>query len=276
MAKLALQSTAGFNAEKNHEPRKIRLDRIVIDDEISRIFDIQVKIKDDVLKSIMNRGYDPEQPIVLWKDHNILVDGRTRYTASQEAGLEEIFAYERDFASREDAILYAFERQAIRRNLSGKEIIKAARMIPDVRRQKGEGRIAEEIARTLNVSPSTIYQTRRILKEGDPEDIKAIENGEKSIKTVYNKLANKTEEGKQPSMKKPVSKAVIEWLTEEIRLQTIRVYNCPENEKEQEQGYLHGLNRALSLLTTKNDPPYTLLNNTSHDSLEDNESARQE
>jgi ParB-like chromosome segregation protein Spo0J len=203
MAKLTLQSTPGFNASagKNHEPKKVRLDKIVIDPDISKIFDIQVKIKDDVLKSILKRGFDPEQPIVLW--NNILVDGRTRYTAAKEAGLEDIFAFEKEFASREDAILYAFERQAVRRNLSEKEIIKAAAMIPDVRRKKGQGRIAEEIAKTLKVSPSTIYQARKIVKEAPLEDIEAIKNGDASINAVYDKLAKKNNpEGKQAPMKK--------------------------------------------------------------------------
>jgi len=270
MAKLNMQSTPGFNAERNHEPKKVRLDKIVIDPEISKIFDIQVKIKDNILKSILNRGYDPEQPITLW--NNILVDGRTRYTAAKEAGLEEIFAYERDFPSREDAIPYAFQRQAIRRNLSAKEIIKAAQMIPDVRRQKGQGRIAEEIAQTLNVSPSTIYQTRKIIKEAPPEDIEAIESGEASISAVYDKLVKKPEE-KKHSIKMPANvlgNIVIEWLTEELRLQTVLAEKWPENEKE--QGYLYGLNRALSYLTNEGRP---VLHYVSQDSLED-ESARQE
>jgi len=252
MAKLTMQSTPGFNAERNHEPKKVRLDEIVIDPEISKIFDIQVKIKDDVLKSIMNRGYDPEQPIVLW--NNILVDGRTRYTAAKEAGLEEIFAYEKDFSSREDAILYAFERQAVRRNLSASEIIKAAQMIPDVRRQNGQGRIAEGIAQMLHVSPSTVYQARKIVKEASPEDIKAIENGNTSINAVYNKLTEKQGEEKQLAVKKPEkeAKTIIEWLKEEVRLQTIYAEKCPDDGRE--QGYLFGLNRALSCLVNKDSP----------------------
>jgi ParB-like chromosome segregation protein Spo0J len=196
MAKLDLKSPPGFNANagKGHEPKKIRLDEIVIDPDISKIFNIQVKTKEAVLKSILKRGYDPEQPVVIWKGNNILVDGHTRYTASQEAKLEEIFVYERDFQSREDAILYAFGRQAIRRSLSPKEIIKAAQMIPDVRRQKGQGRIADEIAEMLGVSPSTIYQVRKIVKDGSPEDIKSIENGDASINSVYDKLTTKPKE----------------------------------------------------------------------------------
>jgi DNA-binding transcriptional ArsR family regulator len=257
MPKLAMKSPPGFNAnlEKNHEPKKVRLDKIVIDPDISKIFDIQVKIKDDVLKSILNRGYDPEQPIVLWEGHNILVDGRTRYTAALEAGLEEIFAYERYFPSREDAILYAFERQAVRRNLSAKEILKAAQMIPDVRRQKGQGRIAEEIAQTLKVSPSTIYQARKILKEASPEDIQSIENGETSFKAVSKKLSKNPEEEKPSLIQKPESKEVkivIKWLTEELRLQSGYIEKRTEDEKE--LGYLYGLKRALCCLTDENRP----------------------
>jgi len=276
MPKLAMKSPPGFNAyslEKNHEPKKIRLAEIVIDPDISKIFDIQVKIKDDVLKSILSRGYDPEQPIILWKGHSILVDGRTRYTAAQEAGLEEIFAYEKDFSSREEAILYAFERQAARRNLSTKELIKAAQMIPDVRRQKGQGRIAEEIAEMLHVSPSTVYQVRKIIKEASPEDIRAIENGIASINSVYDKVAKKPEneqEKKAPAKNTGAKNAVIEWLTEEIRLQTIYAEKWPEEGKE--QGYLYGLSRALSCLANEKRPA---LHFASED-LPDNESARKE
>jgi len=276
MPKLAMKSPPGFNAnaEKSREPKKVRLDEIVIDPEISKIFDIQVKIKDDVLKSIMSRGYDPEQPIVLWEGRKILVDGRTRYTAALEAGLDEIFAYERHFPSREDAILYAFERQAIRRNLSGKEIIKAAQMIPDVRRQKGQGRIADEIAEMLHVSPSTVYQVRKITKEASPEDIKAIENGETSINAVYDKITKKPEKDfykeKQAPMKNPESKIIIQWLAEELRLQTIYEAKFPEEEKE--QSYLYCLKRALSCLTNENFPSLHFVSEV----LLDDESALQE
>jgi ParB-like chromosome segregation protein Spo0J len=194
MAKLATQSTPGFNADRKHEPRKIRLDEIVIDPEISKIFDIQIKTKDAVLNSIQKRGYDPEQPVVIWAGSKILIDGHTRYAAAKAAGLEEIFAYERDFPSREDAILYAFGRQAIRRNLTSKDLVKAAQMIPDVRREKGQGRIAEEIAEMLGVSPSTVYQVRKIVKDGSPEDIEAVESGKASINSVYDKVAKKTKD----------------------------------------------------------------------------------
>ena len=265
MAKLNLQAPAGFNAVRNREPKKIRLDEIVIDPDISKIFDIQVKIKDDVLKSILNRGYDPEQPVVLWKDKMILVDGRTRYTASKEAGLDEIFAYEREFASREDAILYAFERQAIRRNLSSKEIIKAAQMIPGVRRQKGQGRIAEEIAQMLNVSPATVYQARKIVKEAPPEDIEAIKNGEASLNSVYDKLT------KKPNLaeKEKIAQPIIEWLLEEIKLQTLYVYSGKGHKvDEKEAGYLYGLKRALSSITNRINPTVHFLS--------EDESARKE
>jgi DNA-binding CsgD family transcriptional regulator len=140
-------------------------------------------------------------------------------------------------------------------------------MIPDVRRQKGQGRIAEEIAQTLNVSPSTIYQARKILKEASPEDIAAIENGEASFKAVSKKLSKKPDEEKQTSMRKPEVKIIVEWLTEELRLQTIWAEKRLDDEKE--QGYLYGLNRALSCLTNKE---YPILHCISQD-MPENESA---
>jgi len=146
-------------------------------------------------------------------------------------------------------------------------------MIPDVRRQKGQGRIAEEIAQMLKVSPSTVYQTRKIIKDGSPEDIEAIENGEASINSVYDKLTKKPDEKKKTAQTPKVSFSdrksfVIEWLLEEVRLQTLYVHTGKGNKDEKEAGYLYGLKRALCLITDKEHPTLHF--------LPEDESARKE
>jgi ParB family chromosome partitioning protein len=128
MAKLTVPGTAGFNAGQNYYSKPVRIGDIFIDPEISRIFAVQEKTRKEIVRSIGKKGYDKSQPVVLWKGKNILVDGHTRLAAAKEAGLEEIPATEMDFESREDALLYTFERQAVRRNLTASEILAAAQM----------------------------------------------------------------------------------------------------------------------------------------------------
>jgi len=187
MAKLKSPLMAGFNAGKNYYAKLIRIDDIKIDPELSKIFSINDKILDEIYQKILSFGYDESQPVVLQKDTNILLDGHTRLAAAKKAGLKEIPAVEKEFEDREDAVMYTFERQALRRNLTGAEILTAAEMIPIRKDKDGKGRAAELLAQRINVGVTTIYQAKALLRKAPEEDIQAVKNGDLSIKAAYNK-----------------------------------------------------------------------------------------
>jgi ParB family chromosome partitioning protein len=199
MARLNVQKTAGWNAGRNFYAKPFRITDIVIDPEISKVFKINDKIFDEISQKMRASGYDKSQPVVIWKGENILLDGHTRLAAAKELELDEIPAVEMEFENREDALLYTFERQAVRRNLSSAEILAAAQMIHGRKEKDGKGRAAEQMAERLGVSPATIYQARKIMMEAPEEDLKAVQAGEKSIKSVYTKIARpKKEDAKEP------------------------------------------------------------------------------
>jgi ParB-like chromosome segregation protein Spo0J len=185
MAKLKTPSSAGYNAGKNYFAKMMRIEDIVTDLEISKIFNISDTVLEEITQSIMKFGYNSEEPIVIWKGTNILVDGRTRLTASKKAGLKEVPIFEKEFADRDEAMLYTFERQANRRNLTGPEILTAARMVPDKRAKNGEGRAAEQMAKRLGISNATMYQAIAIAREAPEEIVKAVEKGDISVKKGY-------------------------------------------------------------------------------------------
>ena len=192
MAKLEVQNTAGFNAGKTFYAKPVRVSDIIIDPEIAGIFDISDNILEDIKNKIKKHGYNKEEPVVIWKGRNILVDGRTRYTAVKDLGEEEIPAVEREFETREEAILYTIERQVLRRNLCGPEMLKAVRMISLKQggAKYGGGQV-KQIAERLGVGTTTIYQAQAVLREGTKEEIAAVERGELSIKQGYAKTAER-------------------------------------------------------------------------------------
>jgi ParB family chromosome partitioning protein len=202
MAKLNVAGTAGFNAGKNFYAKPFRVSDIAIDPEISRVFKIQDKIFEEISENIKKHGFDKSQPVVVWKGKNILVDGHTRLAAAKELGLEEVPVVEKEFEDMEEAILYTFERQVARRNLTSSEILTAAQMIHGRKERDGKGRAAEQLAERLGISPATVYQARKIMMEAPEEDLKAVQNGEKSITAVYNKIRKKA--AAQPVEKEPV------------------------------------------------------------------------
>jgi ParB family chromosome partitioning protein len=180
---------AGFNAG-TVQSRMLKISDIKVDPEISKVFTVQDKILEEIKSKMERFGFDKSQPVVVWKGKNILLDGHTRLAAAKALGLEEIPVAEKPFETAEDAVMYTFERQVLRRNLTGAEIFAAANMIKsDGRKQKnGQGRAAEQLAGKLGVSPATIYAAQRIKREASEEDKQAILDGTASIRAVHRKL----------------------------------------------------------------------------------------
>ena len=195
---------AGWNAGKNYYAKTMRVEDIVVDPLISQVFIYKREILNEVCKSIREKGYDKSQPIAVWKGTNIVVDGHTRLAAAKEAGLEEVPVAEMEFAGKEEAILYTFERQVLRRNLTAAEILTAVQMMPERKAKDGTGSAAYQLAEKLGVSESHLYKARKILKEAAPEDIEAVKAEEKTVKEVYNKLRKPKPKPEAPPVEMPV------------------------------------------------------------------------
>lgn len=193
MAKLKTPIMAGFNAGKNYFARNVLISDIVIDPEISKVFKVNEKLVDEIRRKIESFGYDESQPVVLLKGTMIILDGHQRRLAAIKAGLKEIPAVDREFENREDAVMYTFERQALRRNLTGAEILTAAEvMLRSRKKHDGTGRAAEQLAKRLNLGVATIYQAQAVLKSGDEEVIQAVRDGDMSVKKGFTSVTEKS------------------------------------------------------------------------------------
>jgi len=186
MGKLKTPDTAGFNAGDSYKVQYIRLDKIFIDPEFSNLFKQSEEIVNEICESVIKDGFHKEQPLTLWG--NILVDGHQRYAGAKKAGLVEIPYIEKNFDSREDALLYSFERQAVRRNLTDADILLAANMIPDKKAKNGEGRAAEVLAKRLGKSVATVNRAKKVLKYASKKDIQDIKDGKTSINNISKKI----------------------------------------------------------------------------------------
>jgi ParB family chromosome partitioning protein len=234
MAKLKAPESAGWNAGRNFYAKPFRIAEIVIDPEISKIFTIQDKAVEEIARKMKKTGYDKSQPVVIWKGENILLDGHTRLAAAKELGLEEIPSVEMEFEDREDALFYTYERQVMRRNLTSSEILTAAQMIHGRKEYDGKGRAAEQLAERLGISPATVYQARKIMMEAPEEDLKAVQNGERSIKSVYNEIT------------KPKKKRAVEPLTDKQDVPDV----SSEDRQNTDALIINGIKNPLSGILT--------------------------
>jgi hypothetical protein len=105
---------------------------------------------------------------------------------------------EKEFSGLEEAIRYAFRRQAERRNLTQGEILEAAVRLGLKDYKDGKGRGTERLAKDLGVSESTVTHARTVAKRGTREDLEAIKKGDKTINEVYRDLRKAKEPEKEP------------------------------------------------------------------------------
>ena len=68
------------------------------------------------------------------------------------------------------------------------KLLEAVSTLPERKKNDGHGRAAAAVANKFNISVSTVYQARTVLKNGSPELIDSLRRGEIPIKTAYKKL----------------------------------------------------------------------------------------
>jgi ParB-like chromosome segregation protein Spo0J len=176
---------AGMNAGASVVARMKRVSEIKTDPRLAGMFAIKPETLASVIKSMRESGYDKSQPLVLWKGEGVVVDGHTRLRAALEAGIPEIPAEEKEFASLEDAKLYAYRRQAERRNLAPAEILAAAAELQYKDSRDGTGRASEILAKNLGVSPSTVKHALAVAQEAPPEIIDEVKENRMTINKAY-------------------------------------------------------------------------------------------
>lgn len=110
-----------FEAEKKRKDDEAKKVKINIDPEFAQLIPpLSQDEREGLEASLVKDGFDPAFPIILWKGHDIIVDGHNRYLLSQKHGIA-VKAKEREFASREAVIEWIITAQLNRRNLTANQ-----------------------------------------------------------------------------------------------------------------------------------------------------------
>jgi protein gp37 len=146
-------------------------------------------------------GYDQSQPILVWDEGQVVIDGHTRLKAAQEAGIEDVPVHYKSFGTEDEALAYAIHLQRNRRNLTDAEIIRCIEAL-DMRKARGGDRKSEdfqkskapngaidksakETAKMIGVSPRKVERARTVLEHAEEPVKEAVKAGELSINRAY-------------------------------------------------------------------------------------------
>ncbi|AKB61368.1 ParB/RepB/Spo0J family partition protein [Methanosarcina mazei] len=137
---------------------------VIVDPELKKLIVALASEERERLKnSIMENGFNPAFPVILWKGHDTIVDGHNRWEICQELGVEpEII--EQEFETKEDVMIWMVKNQLARRNLTPDQYSKLRGSRYNVEKAawgkvKGKSctsRTDERLSMEYGVSPRTI------------------------------------------------------------------------------------------------------------------------
>lgn len=192
------------------DPNKLKTHEL-----FSNLFSIDPEVLKAIADNMAVNGFDPSQPIVIWKEEQVILDGHTRDQAAINQKIKEVPVIELSFKTAEAALAYAVMRQRDRRQWSNAQIYHLISAVdhkePCGRKPKnvsGSGNIkidtAAETANLVGVGRTMVTQVRGINDHGDEEMIRAIKCGELSINAAYEEVQNrkKAEKGKRKKKKR--------------------------------------------------------------------------
>lgn len=174
---------------------------IVVDDEFKALIPPQTAEENDALEqSIMAEGC--RDPLIVWKEHNILVDGHHRYEICIRHSLP-YHVRDKSFESREDVIVWMVQNQLARRNITPfargelalrmKTAIAAKAKENQIRKpresvpQKSVEQIDTQkaVAKVADVSHDTIHKVETVVKDAPKPIRDKARSGEISTNRAY-------------------------------------------------------------------------------------------
>ncbi len=206
---------------------------IIIDNEFSQLLPSLTEDEYNGLEqSIITDGC--RDPLVIWRDHNILIDGHNRYDICSHNNIP-YQTVQLHFDNRADVVVWIIQNQLHRRNCNAAQRIAAARRAGDAFREVARARQAEyhgnqyetalrhncdevqtdyrtdeQIGQVAGVSRNTVHKAATVLDNGDETVQQKMLDGEISIHQAYKETKRKRNIGVH------FSSASSEWYTPAI------------------------------------------------------------
>lgn len=173
------------------------------------------------------KKYGIREPLVVWKEKNILVDGHNRHDICNELGIKPDITYY-SFADENEAKMFIIENQIIRRNLQPYEKIEVYLKVKDALHKLGIAAKKERgkqkrhntlliLAEKTGYSHDTVHKALYIAANADEDSKNLLRDGKATINQIYSRLRDKTRGGLANKFIVPPF-SIIDTTTEEWRL----------------------------------------------------------
>lgn len=125
-----------IDKSKEITKKTIKISEIKYSDRIKKCFLIVDDKYEAIKKNMEKKGYDKSQPVLIWKERMILVDGHTRVKCAEECGIKKIPALLVSFKNIKEAIRQMGQIIGMRKNLTDAQIIKWIEAYLDIEKKE--------------------------------------------------------------------------------------------------------------------------------------------
>ena len=154
-----------------------------------------------------------ESPLIVW--NGVIIDGHNRYAICRKHEIP--FAIqEKNFSSRDDAMLWMLRNQLGRRNLNNYQRVelvlkfeplvknaaeqrmmagKAANPVPTLAQGQTKGRTRDHLSEAAGVSHGTFAKAKKLVQSADEETKRELRAGKVTVNRAYTELLEKEHEG---------------------------------------------------------------------------------
>ena len=154
-----------------------------------------------------------ESPLIVW--NGVIVDGHNRYAICRKHEIP--FAIqEKNFSSRDDAMLWMLRNQLGRRNLNNYQRVelvlkfeplvksaaeqrmlagKVANPVPTLAQGQTKGRTRDHLSEAAGVSHGTFAKAKKLVQSADEETKRELRAGKVTVNRAYTELLEKEHEG---------------------------------------------------------------------------------
>ena len=154
-----------------------------------------------------------ESPLTVW--NGVIIDGHNRYAICRKHEIP--FAIqEKDFSSRDDAMLWMLRNQLGRRNLNSYQRVelvlkfeplvksaaeqrmlagKAANPVPTLAQGQTKGKTRDHLSEAAGVSHGTFAKAKKLVQSADEETKRELRAGKVTVNRAYTELLEKEHEG---------------------------------------------------------------------------------
>ena len=154
-----------------------------------------------------------ESPLIVW--NGVIVDGHNRYAICRKHEIP-FSIQEKDFSSRDEAMLWMLRNQLGRRNLNNYQRVelvlkfeplvknaaeqrmmagKAVNPVPTLAEGQTKGKTRDHLSEAVGVSHGTFAKAKKLVQSADEETKRELRAGKVTVNRAYTELLEKEHEG---------------------------------------------------------------------------------